>query len=123
MYFQGVVERSERMSQSVLISGPVGAGKTILAKKLGSSLEKKAACYGNRVKFFHVNCRIDRSLQAILTKGLHLLGHGYPSRGFSFEELLQSFFEALDRRQDTPGHRLRRGRLARRRGPLVARTP
>ncbi len=51
--------------------------------------------YGNRVKFFHVNCRIDRSLQAIFTKGLHFLGHGYPSRGFSFEELLQSFFEAL----------------------------
>ncbi len=94
-YFQGVVEHSERMSQNVLLSGPIGSGKTMLSKKLGSTLEKKAMLYGNRVKFFHVNCRIDRSLPAILTKGLHFLGHGYPSRGFSFEELLQSFFEAL----------------------------
>lgn len=96
-YFQGVVEYSDRMSQNVLLSGPVGSGKTMLAKKFGVVLEKKAALYGNRVKFFQVNCRIDRSLQAILTKALHFLGHEYPSRGFGFEELLQAFFDALTR--------------------------
>jgi archaeal cell division control protein 6 len=94
-YFQGVVEYSGRMSQNVLLCGPVGSGKTLLAKKLGEVVEKKAALYGNRVKFFHVNCRIDRSLQAVLTKCMRFLGHDYPSRGFGFEELLQSFFETL----------------------------
>jgi len=94
-YFQGVVQHSDRMSQNVLLWGPVGSGKTMLAKKLGVVLERNAMLYGNRVKFFHVNCRIDRSLQAILTKGLRFLGHDYPSRGFGFEELLQSFFDAL----------------------------
>ena len=81
MYFQGVVERSEQMSQNVLLSGPVGSGKSMLAKKLGATLERNASLYGNRVKFFHVNCRIDRSLQAILTKCMHFLGHGYPVQG------------------------------------------
>ena len=96
-YFQGVVEHSERMSQNVLLSGPIGSGKTMLSKKLGSTLEKKAMLYGNRVKFFHVNCRIDRSLPAILTKGLHFLGHGYPSRGFSFEVAAAVLLRGADR--------------------------
>jgi cell division control protein 6 len=67
----------------------------MLAKKLGTTLENKASLYGNRVKFLHVNCRIDRSLQAILVKALHFLGHDYPSRGFGFEELLESFSHVL----------------------------
>ena len=69
----------------------------MLAKKLGTALEKKAAGYGNRVMFLHVNCRIDRSLVAIFNKALRSLGHTYPSRGLSFEELLQALFEELRR--------------------------
>ncbi len=96
-YFQGVAERPQNVSQNVLLHGPIGSGKTMLAKKLGVALEKKAATYGNRVKFLHVNCRIDRSLVAIFNKGLRALGHAYPSRGLSFEELLQALFEELRR--------------------------
>jgi cell division control protein 6 len=96
-YFHGVAERPQTVSQNVLLYGPNGAGKTMLAKKLGQLLEKKAMTYGNRVKFLHVNCRIDRSLVAIFNKALRTLGHSYPSRGLSFEELLQALFEELRR--------------------------
>jgi len=73
------------------------SGKTMLAKKLGEALQKKAMLYGNLVKLVHVNCRIDRTLQAILVKALSSLGYAYPSRGYSFEELLHSLLEELKR--------------------------
>jgi cell division control protein 6 len=96
-YFQSVVENSQRASQNVLIHGPVGTGKTTLAKKLGIELERKAVLYGNRVKFFHVNCRIDKSLPAIVGKALRYVGQGYPARGYSFEELLQALLDQLNK--------------------------
>ncbi|MDV3277765.1 MAG: AAA family ATPase [Nitrososphaerales archaeon] len=71
------------------------SGKTMLAKKLGESLQKKAALYGNLVKMLHVNCRIDKTLQAVLVRALNSLGQNYPSRGYSFEELLHALVEGL----------------------------
>jgi orc1/cdc6 family replication initiation protein len=72
------------------------SGKTMLAKKLLlESLPRKAALYGNLVKALHVNCRIDRTLQAIMVKALKSLGQSYPTRGYSFEELLTALVEEL----------------------------
>lgn len=95
LYFQSVVQNAPRASQSVMITGPVGSGKTLIARKLAESLPKKAALYGNLVKVLHVNCRIDRSLQAVMVKALSSLGQSYPSRGYSFEELLSALVDEL----------------------------
>jgi Cdc6-like AAA superfamily ATPase len=95
LYFQSVVQNASKASQNVMLSGPVGSGKTMIAKKLGESLQKKAALYGNLVKMLHVNCRIDRSLQAVMVRALNSIGQNYPSRGYSFEELLHALVEEL----------------------------
>ncbi|MDG7013607.1 MAG: AAA family ATPase [Nitrososphaerota archaeon] len=72
------------------------SGKTMLAKKLLlESLPRKAALHGNLVKAVHVNCRIDRTLQAIMVKALKSLGQNYPTRGYSFEELLAALVDEL----------------------------
>ncbi len=95
LYFQSVVQNASKSSQSVMLSGPNGSGKTMLAKKLGESLQKKGALYGNLVKMLHVNCRIERTLQAVMVKALKSLGQSYPSRGYSFEELLTALVDEL----------------------------
>ena len=95
LYFQSVVQNASKASQNVMLSGPIGSGKTMLAKKLGESLQKNGALYGNLVKMLHVNCRIERTLQAVMVKALKSLGQSYPSRGYSFEELLSALVEDL----------------------------
>jgi archaeal cell division control protein 6 len=95
LYFQSTVQNASRASQNVMLCGPIGAGKTLIAKKLGESLQKKAMLYGNLVKMLHVNCRIDRSLQAVMVRALAMVGQNYPSRGYSFEELLRALVEEL----------------------------
>jgi cell division control protein 6 len=96
LYFQSVAQNASKTSQNVMITGPNGSGKTMLAKKLlFESLPKKAALYGNLVKAVHVNCRIDRTLQAIMVKALKSLGQNYPTRGYSFEELLTALVAEL----------------------------
>ena len=54
------------------------------------------------------------------TKALRTLGHVYPSRGLSFEELLQVLLRRAEEGQGAPDGRLRRGRLAGRLRPFVA---
>ncbi|QQG47980.1 MAG: AAA family ATPase [archaeon] len=95
VYFQGVIQNASKASQTVVLSGPIGSGKTMIAKKLAESLPKKAALHGNLVKVLLVNCRIDRSLQAVMVRALKSLGHTYPSRGYSFEELLSTLLDEL----------------------------
>ena len=95
-YFQSVAQSATKASQNVMITGPNGSGKTMLAKKvLFEFLPRKAALYGNLVKVLLVNCRIDRTLQAIMVKALKSLGQSYPTRGYSFEELLTALVEEL----------------------------
>ena len=96
LYFQSVAQNASKASQNVMITGPNGSGKTTIAKKLLlESLPRKAALYGNLVKVLLVNCRIDRTLQAIMVKALKSLGQSYPTRGYSFEELLNALVEEL----------------------------
>jgi cell division control protein 6 len=95
LYFQSVAENASHASQNVMLYGPVGTGKTMLAKKLGESLQRKAMLYGNLVRMLHVNCRIDKTLQSVLVRALNSLGQNYPSRGYGFEELLHALVDEL----------------------------
>lgn len=94
LYFRPVVDNPSSASQQVLLTGPVGTGKTLLAKKLGLHLEA-ASSASRRVRVLHVNCRIDRGLPLVVGKALDYVGLSMSSRGFSTSELLQVLLDAL----------------------------
>jgi len=87
-----------RVSQNVVIKGPVGTGKTVIAKKFCSSLVNLARKQGKIIEYVHINCR-KRSKDAMVLLGI--LNHfdaRFPDRGFSVQEMLQILRKHLQRR-------------------------
>ena len=87
-----------RVSQNVIIKGPVGTGKTVIAKKFCSSIVNLARKQGNIIEYVHINCR-KRSTDAIALLGIlnHFDSH-FPDRGFSVQEMLQVLRKQLQKR-------------------------
>lgn len=87
-----------RISQNVVIKGPVGTGKTVIAKKFCSSLVNIARRQGKIIEYVHINCR-KRSTDAMVLLGvLNHFDPRFPDRGFSVQEMLQVLRKQLQRR-------------------------
>lgn len=86
------------ISQNSVIKGPVGTGKTVIAKKFCSSLVNIARKQGKIVEYVHINCR-KRSTDAMALLGI--LNHfdpRFPDRGFSVQEMLEVLRKQLIKR-------------------------
>ena len=87
-----------RVAQNVVIKGPVGTGKTAIAKKFCSSLVNIARKQGKIIEYIHINCR-KRSTGAMVLLGI--LNHfdpRFPDRGFSVQEMLRVLHKQLQKR-------------------------
>jgi len=87
------------ISQNVVIRGPVGTGKTLIAKKFCNSLVSIARKQGTLVEYVHINCR-KRSTDSMALLGI--LNHfdpRFPDRGFSVQEMLQVLRKQLQKRE------------------------
>jgi len=87
-----------RISQNVVITGPVGTGKTVIAKKFCKSIKSIAREQGQIIEYVHINCR-KRSTDAMVLLGI--LNHfdpRFPDRGFSVQEMLQVLDKQLRKR-------------------------
>ena len=86
------------ISQNSVIRGPVGTGKTVIAKKFCSSLVNLARKQGKIVEYIHINCR-KRSTDAMALLGiLNYFDSRFPDRGFSVQEMLQVLRKQLKKR-------------------------
>jgi len=87
------------VSQNAMITGPVGTGKTLIAKKFCQKLRAVARSKGIIIECVHINCR-KRSTDAMAFLGI--LNHfdaRFPDRGFSVQEMLQVLRKQLQRRE------------------------
>ncbi|MFX0113612.1 MAG: Cdc6/Cdc18 family protein [Candidatus Hodarchaeota archaeon] len=98
-YFKHVVQNPFGYHQSVILEGPVGSGKTALARRFGLMVEdfqkKNEPTAPNAIRYVHVNVRKHRTVSLILTQILSQFIPFFPLRGYSSQELLLQFKEIV----------------------------
>ncbi|MBS3802612.1 MAG: AAA family ATPase [Candidatus Thermoplasmatota archaeon] len=87
------------VSQNAVITGPVGSGKTAMAKKLCQELSKVARKKGSILDYVHVNCRKRSTESMVLLAVLNHFDPRFPDRGFSVQEMLEVLKRQLTRKK------------------------
>ena len=86
------------VSQNAIIKGPVGTGKTVIAKKFCNTLVNIARKQGKTIEYVHINCR-KRSTDTMTLLGvINHFDQRFPDRGFSLQEMLQVLKKQLVKR-------------------------
>jgi len=94
--FKGLTQGGQR--ENLLIQGPVGTGKTAIAKLFARDFAGALRAHGKTLETVHVNCRRRK------TSGLAMLGilnhfePHYPERGFGVGEMQRDLRKHLERR-------------------------
>ena len=95
MLFRPVLESGT--SQTALLIGNVGTGKTATSKRFCLNLAKEAQIRGRPIDFVVVNCRQRSTESSVLLKLVTHFDEGFPDRGFSTIEMLRSLRRQLEK--------------------------
>lgn len=94
--YRGLTQGAVR--EHALLWGPVGTGKTVVAKRFARDFAVALRKQGKTLDHVHVNCRSRKSDGlAMLTILSHFDAH-YPERGFSVGEMLRDLKRHLERK-------------------------
>ncbi|RDE14963.1 MAG: orc1/cdc6 family replication initiation protein [Candidatus Thorarchaeota archaeon] len=94
--FKTLITSPGHTSQKFIIEGPVGSGKTAVAKRFSEQMVQAASRRGIRLHKLHINCRVNKSTYLVYLRILREFNSGFPRRGHSPEEILQMVLEVID---------------------------
>jgi len=94
--FKTLIASPGRTSHKFLIQGPVGTGKTAVAKRFSEQMVQAAERRNIRLHSIHINCRVNKTSYLIFLRALREFKPEFPRRGHSPEELLQMLVEILE---------------------------
>jgi len=97
MIFRPVLESG--VSQTALLIGNVGTGKTATSKRFCLDLVKEANERGRPMDFVVVNCRQRSTEAAVLLRLVNHFDERFPDRGFSMAEMLRALHKHLESRK------------------------
>jgi cell division control protein 6 len=95
MIFRPVLESGT--SQTALLIGNVGTGKTATSKRFCLDLVKESNAHGKAMDFVVVNCRQRSTESAVLLRLVTHFDERFPDRGFSSAEMLRALHKHLEK--------------------------